>query len=252
MTICCTQCGTSFAEQDAFCGKCGARRSDTPRLTAALAGLEKSSIAALAIAGIGAAVMIDLAVETFIGGSVLRWWAVAAAAAYLGLTVAARWRDIGWRSQLTIVLASVLGLAAATAWCPTGLAYGIRLAGQPTSRVLAGLTAAALIVAFVDILRATILPLPARLGISLLALYGLVAFALGAWQTIAYRALFAGDNIWRALPRWLQGGVIGGLFALPVALLIALAGGIDAREEELEPAVDCRVGVDARDRRLRR
>jgi hypothetical protein len=54
---------------------------------------------------------------------------------------------------------------------------------------------------------------------SLLALYGLSAFALGAWQTTAYQALFAGRSIWRALPRWFQGGLAGGLVALPLALL---------------------------------
>jgi hypothetical protein len=226
MATACSQCGFTLVEGDAFCGKCGARRSDTPQSTAALAGSKTSSIAAIAIAGIGAAVMIDLAVETFTGGSALRWWAVAAAAAYLGLTVAARWRDIGWSSQLTIVLVSVLGLAAATAWRPAGLADGIRFAGQPTSRVLACLTAGALAVAIVTVLRATILPLAARLVFLLPALYGLAAFALGAWQTTAYQALFAGDSIWHAVPRWLQGGVIGGLVALPLALLVALVGGV--------------------------
>ncbi len=223
MPTSCSQCGFSLVEGDAFCGKCGARRSDTPQSTAALPGSKTSSIAALAIAGIGAAVMIDLAVETFTAGSALRWWAVAAAAAYLGLTVAARWRDTGWSSQLTIVLVSVLGLAAATAWRPAGLAEGIRFAGQPTSRVLACLTAGALVIAIVTILRATILPLAVRLVVSLLPLYGLATFALGGWRMTPYPALFAGDSIWHAVPRWLQGGIVGGLVALPLALLVALA-----------------------------
>ena len=55
-------------------------------LSAAPGGSKTSSIAALAIAVIGAAVMIDLAVEMFIGGSALRWWAVAAA--FLGFLLA--------------------------------------------------------------------------------------------------------------------------------------------------------------------
>jgi hypothetical protein len=151
-----------------------------PPLSTASAGSKTSSIAALALAGIGAAIMIDLAVETFTGGSSLRWWAVVAALAYLGSTVAARRKGIDWSSQLTIVLVFALGLAAATAWRPAGLANGIRFAGQPTSRVLACLTAGALGVAIVTVLRATILPLAARLVFSLLALYGLAAFALGA------------------------------------------------------------------------
>jgi hypothetical protein len=222
----CSQCGAALAERDAFCRKCGAPRSDTPRSTAVPAGSKKASIAALVITGIGAAVMIDLVVENFTRGSALRWWAVAAAAAFLGATVVARWKNSSWNSQLTIVLVCVLGLASATAWRSAGLANGIRFVGQPTSRVLACLTAGALVVAIVTILRATILPLAARLIISLLALYGLGAFALGAWQTTAYQALFAGDSIWHAVPRWLQGPVIGGLIAPPIALLVALAGGL--------------------------
>jgi hypothetical protein len=195
----------------------------------------KSCLAALVIAAVGAAVIIDLAVETFIGGSSLRWWAVTAAVAYLGSTVAARRRDIGWSSQLTLVLVFALGLAAATAWRPAGLADGIRLLGQPTPRVLSGLTAGALVVAMVTILRATILPLAGRLVVSLLALYGLSAFALGAWQTTAYQALFAGNSIWCALPRWLQGGMAGGLVALPQALLVALAGGSARGKRSWQP-----------------
>ncbi len=214
-------------------------------LCAAPESSKTSSIAALAIAVIGAAVMIDLAVETFLGGSALRWWAVAAAVAYLGLIVVTRRRGIGWSSQLTIVLVFALGLTAATAWRPAGLADGIRLAGQPTSRVLAGLTAAALIVAIVTILRATVFPLAVRLVVSLLALYGLAAFALGAWQTTAYPALFAGDSIWRALPRWLQGAVLGGLVALPLALLASLLGGLrrDRRAWQPQPIIALALAV---------
>jgi hypothetical protein len=222
----CRQCGAALAEGDAFCRKCGALRSDTPQSTAAPAGSKKTSITAHVIAGIGAAVMIDLVVESFTRGSALRWWAVAAAVAFLGATVIARWKNSSWSSQLTVVLASVLGLAAATAWRPGGLADGIRFAGQPTSRVLACLTAGALVVATVIIWRARVLPLIARLVISLLSLYGLAAFALGAWQTTAYHALFAGDSIWHPVPRWLQGATIGGLVALPLALLVAAAGGL--------------------------
>jgi transglutaminase-like putative cysteine protease len=179
--------------------------------------------------------MIDLVVETFAAGSALRWWVVAAAAAFLGATVVARRKNIGWSSQLTILLVFALGLAGATAWRPAGLADGIRFAGQPTSRVLACLTAAALIVAIVNILRATILPLAVRLVVSLLPLYGLVAFVLGAWQRTPYSALFAGDSIWHVLPRWLQGASIGGLVALPLALLLALVGGLARGKQSWSP-----------------
>jgi hypothetical protein len=184
------------------------------------------AIGALAIALIGAAAMIDMAVETFMGRSELRWWVVAAAAVYLGIAAATRWRPITWSSQLTVVLVFVLGLAAATTWKPAGLANGIRFAGQPTSRVLACLTAAALILAIVTVQRATVIPLAVRLVVSLLVVYGLAAFVLGAWHATPYQALFRGDSLWHVLPRWLQGGVIGGIVALPLGLLVAVAGGL--------------------------
>ncbi|HEY3883929.1 MAG TPA: hypothetical protein VGL62_01880 [Vicinamibacterales bacterium] len=155
--------------------------------------------------------------------------------AFLAGSVVARRMNTGWASQLTIVLVCALGLASSTAWRPDGLADGIRFVGQPTSRVLACLTAGALVLAIVTILRATVLPLAARLIISLLAFYGLAAFALGAWQTTAYHALFAGKSIWHAVPRGLQGPVIGGLIPLAIALLMSLAGGLARGKRNWSP-----------------
>jgi hypothetical protein len=194
--------------------------------SAAAPRAKTSSTTAFAVAGIGSAVMIDVAVETFAGGYTVRWWAIAAAAAFLATTVGACWRRIGWRLQLTIVLVFVLGLAAATAWRPGGLSDGIRFAGQPTARVLACLTAGALVVGIVTVLRATVLPLAVRIIVSLLSLYGLAAFALGAWQATPYPALFADDSLWHVLPRWMGAAVVGGLIALPLALVVALVGGL--------------------------
>jgi hypothetical protein len=197
-----------------------------PGVKAALEASKTSSAAAFAIVGISAAVMIDLAVETFAGGAGVRWWVFAGAAVFLATAIAAVWKKTGWRLRLTISLVFAYGLAAATAWRPGGLSDGIRFAGQPTARVLACLTASALVVATVAILRATALPLAVRVVASVLSLYGVAAFALGAWQTRPYAALFAGDSIWHVLPRWLGGAIIGGLIALPVALVVALAGGL--------------------------
>src|SRR5579863_2393397 len=210
--------------------------SDTRSSTGA-AVRSTPTISALTIAGIGAVIMIDLAAENFSGGSALRWWAVGAAAGYIAFTAAAIRRRVGAISYLIIALVFTLGLAAAAAWRTAGVTDGVHFAGQPTARVLAGLTVIALSVAIVTSLRATNLPLAVRLVSSFLALYGVAAFALGAWQGTAYPALFVGSSFWHALPRWLQGGFLGGLVSLPIALVIALAAGARGKRNWSAPTI---------------
>jgi hypothetical protein len=185
-----------------------------------------SPLAAYSIAVVSAAVMVDIAVEAFLGGSPLRWWIALAPLLYIGTAFLALRMKARLNVQVTIILAFLLGTATATVWLPGGLENGIRFAGQSTARILGGITALALVIAVITILRATMAPLAARIAASVLALYGLAAFSLGAWQQSAYRALFSGHSFWSVLPRWLQGGIVGSLLILPVALLIALCGGL--------------------------
>ncbi len=187
----------------------------------------------------GGALLADAAVETYIAGAPVRWWVVGAAIAYAAVTAATLRMRVGWRAQLTIALLAALGLIAATAWRPDGLADGIRLLGEPTTVVLSTLTAVALLVATIVVMRATMIPLAARLVVSLVAVYGIVAFAVAAWQTTAYHALLSGDSLWHVAPRWLQGATLGGLVVLPLSLLASLAGGLrrDARVWQAQPII---------------
>ncbi len=194
-----------------------------------------STIGAQAIAVLGIALLGDAAIETVSAGSPVRWWAVGAAAVYL-LTAALTWRTrMAWRGRLGIIGVVALGLLAATVWRPDGLTNGVRLAGQPTAIVLSGATVLALLVALLVLFRATIVPLAARLVAALLAIYGIAAFAFGAWQATAYPALFAGASLWQAAPRWVQGAIVGGLVVLPIALLASLAGGLQRGERRWHP-----------------
>jgi Transglutaminase-like superfamily len=199
----------------------------------------KPTAAALAVAVAGAVILADAAVETFAAGAGARWSALVALAAYVAVTAATFRAGIGWRTRVTIALLAVVGLVAASAWLPDGLAAGVRLVGQPTPRVLSGLTAGAIVVAVIVLIRATAVPLVVRLVAALVAVYGLTAFALGAWQSTAYGALFAGDSVWRALPRVLQGAFLGGLVAVPLALVVSLAGGLarGTRRWQAQPIV---------------
>jgi len=181
---------------------------------------------ALLVALLGGALLIDAAVETFAGGSPVRWWAALTAAMYGAVTVLTFRKPFNWRTRLTIALVGLLGLIAAAAWRPDGLSHGIYLLGQSTPRVLSSLTAAALVLGIVVLMRATQLPLFVRLVFAFLATYGVAAFAVAAWDVTSYDALFAGESAWRIVPRWLQGAVVGGLVALPLALGVSLLGGL--------------------------
>ncbi len=211
----------------------------SPTVDRPSSGKTSFDVAALAVALAGVALLVDASVETYTAGAPVRWWVVGAAVAYAGVTAATLRMRVGWRTQVTIALVGVLGLIATTAWRPDGLADGIRLLGAPTTVVLSALTAAALLVAMIVVMRAATIPLVARLAVTLVALYGMVAFALGAWNGTAYHALFAGGSVWRAAPSWLQGGMLGGLIALPLSLLVSVAGGLarGARRWSVQPIV---------------
>jgi hypothetical protein len=194
-----------------------------------------TTFAAAAITVVGALVLLDLGFETFRSGSTLRWWSVGAAAAYL-LTAAATFRrPIGWRIRLAMLFTVFLGVLALTTWMPGGLTDGLRAFGQPTARLLSAVSAAALVGAFLVLIQATALPLPLRLGAALIALYGAGAFALASWQLTPYGAVFNGGSEWHALPRVLQGAVVGGLLALPAALIVVVFGGLSRGARNWRP-----------------
>ena len=184
------------------------------------------SASGLAVALAGGLLLADAAIETIAAGSPARWWALAAFAVYGAATALTFRRPLTWQTRTTFAIVAVLGVIAAAAWRPDGLGNGIHLLGQPTPRVLSALTAAALILGIVVVMRATGLPLFARAIAAVAAFYGVAAFALAAWQMTSYDRLFAGSSLWSVVPRWLQGATVGGLIALPLALLVSLAGGL--------------------------
>jgi hypothetical protein len=184
--------------------------------------------------------LIDIAIETFLGGSPLRWWIALTPLLYIGAACIALRKNARWNVQFTMGLVLLLGATAATVWLPGGLEKGIRFAGQSTARVLAGITAAVLVIAVITILRATLVPLAARIAGIVLAVYGLAAFAMGAWQATPYARLFSGESFWHVLPRWLQGGMVGTLLIVPLALLIVLCGGLVRGKRSWSPQL---VGV---------
>ena len=208
---------------------------DPQRSATSATDKRSSTIGAQTIALVGAALLIDAAVETVWAGSAVRWWAAGAAVLYL-IATALTWRvRIDWQARVGVAGLVVLGLLAATAWRPEGLTDGVRLLRQPTAIVLSGATVVVLLVAAAVLLRASAIPLAARTVTLLLVLYGLAAFAFGAWQATTYSSLFNGASLWQSAPRWLQGSVLGGVVALPLALLVSLARGLRRDEHAWHP-----------------
>jgi hypothetical protein len=176
-------------------------------------------LTALLAAAASGALFIDAAVETFAAGAAVRWWMVGAAVLYAGVTAVTWRRHIGWQGRLAIGVLGLLGVIAATAWGPGGLADGVRLFGQPTTRVLALLAAAGVGLAGVALVRVPALPMAARVAAGAIATYGAGAFLAGAIANTPVSALLAGQSLWQALPRVLQGAFLGAFVVLPIGLV---------------------------------
>jgi transglutaminase-like putative cysteine protease len=177
-------------------------------------------------------VIADAAVETFLRDSPLRWWVAGTSVGYFGLCAVVwrlmpkLWRRLDWASQAALSLIVLLALMSATAWMPGGLEQGLNLLGQPTSIVLAAFSAVVVALSGILLVRLQFIPLAGKVVAGLLALYGVLAFVFAIGATTPYASLFHGQSQWTRLPFWLQGAVVGGLFVVPLALLLEIVTGL--------------------------
>lgn len=169
--------------------------------------------------------LIDLAVETFVNGSPLRWVVGGIVAGYVGLTVLL-WRRLAWPAKAAISFFLILGLLTATAWLPGGLTQGVSLARQPRSTIFVGISALAILAASISILRLKLLPPWARVAFGLLAIYGITGFVLGIRAATSYSELLRGRSEWQRLPFWLQGAFIGAFVIVPIVMVFQIAHGV--------------------------
>lgn len=199
------------------------------------ASSRRSDFWAAALAVLFYALLVDVAVETFLSGSPVRWWVAATVAAFLVLTVGL-WRlggslrsRFGWPARASTSFFLLLGLLAATAWMSEGLTRGVVVLRQPTSVVLSAATGIAVAFAGLVLIRVRALPWWGRAALGALAGYGLAAFVVGIVDATPYPSLFHGGSIWVRLPSWLQGTFIGAIVAVPLAIVARM---IDARSAE--------------------
>jgi hypothetical protein len=177
-----------------------------------------------ALAGVLGLVLLDLAIETFLAGSPVRWIAAGVVATCAALGVLLRRRlsapAVAWSALFVL-----LGLVAVAAWMPNGTTAGVVVLRQPTSRVLAAVAVIGVVLASLTIARLKFLPLPGKAIVGLVALYGLWALTWGIILQTPYPALLHGQSSWQLLPFWLQGAFVGAVILVPAGLLAHLLAG---------------------------
>jgi hypothetical protein len=136
------------------------------------------------------------------------------------------WRRLNWANRAALSLLVLLALMSATAWMPGGLEQGLSLFGQPTSIVLALVSAVVVALSGIFLARLHFVPLAGKIVAGLLAAYGVAAFLLAVNAGTLYPSLFHGASQWTRLPFWLQGATVGGLFLVPLALLLEIVTGL--------------------------
>ena len=193
-----------------------------------------ATIAWLVAALFAHVLLLDAAVETFWGGSPLRWWVSPSLLAY-GAFSLWLWRPGGGLLRrfgpAAAAVTPLLGLMAAlavTAWLPAGQTNGVRVLLQPTPALLAATLAAGVVLAALALLRGAVLlrgapRLVLRALVVVLGLYALAALAVALRDDTSFALLFQGGAMWRRLPRWLQGTSAGALVLLPLSILVEAA-----------------------------
>ena len=205
------------------------------QVTTASSGAPRSSTAAtigwLLLALLGHLALIDAAIETFLGGTPMRWWL---SPGLLVLTCSSAWL---WRpggkllsrggpagAAVTPFLLLLATLAAAT-WLPGGQENAVRLCLQPTPRLIGIVMAIGVLIAGYVLLRvgAALSGVVRLVGMALAALltiYAVAALGLAVRDNVSLSAVFAGGALWERLPRWLQGPTVGLGYVLPFAILL--------------------------------
>jgi hypothetical protein len=189
--------------------------------------------------------LLDAAVETFWSGSPLRWWICPALVLFTALSVWL-WRPggrllsrFGLAPAASTPVMGLVALLAVTAWLPGGHDSGLRMLMQPSGRLITSVLAAGVLLAAVALLtRSSVLPptarLVARVVVTCLALYAVASLGFGLRQNASFASLLQGAAMWRRLPRWFQGPMVGALALVPAGVL-ALLSLVVARVRGKEP-----------------
>jgi hypothetical protein len=179
-----------------------------------------ASVAAAAVL----VILLDLAIETVLAGSPVRWFVLAIGVVALAAG-ALLWTRVGATTRLVVPLAAVVGVIA---WAAIRLGAGadpaLRLATLTLPRIAVGLAitgvfaAVGLLFGLTFVRRAWY----AGAAFALVALYALVPLVRGAVGSAPLAQVLGGAFDWQRLPSWLQGGYLATEFVLPVGVLAGL------------------------------
>ncbi len=162
------------------------------------------------------ALLIDAAVETWLGNAPGRRWVVAAAVVFYALTAWAvlqgsRLAAPGLVTQTPAPFYVLLGLLVFTTSDSKGFTQGLVMLKQPTPVVLSGIS---VLVAWLAVFRVAVLKGAwtwFRIVVLALGLYATYAFVMGWMRGTPYWDLMHGRSAWDRLPYWGQGALAGGL-----------------------------------------
>jgi hypothetical protein len=168
--------------------------------------------------------LVDVALETVLSGSPLRWFVAGIVAGYLAVSVVLQ-RRFGWGATAACSLIVLAATIALSAWLPAGLSHGIVALRQSSAVLLSAATVLAILLAAFVAARLNVLPVAGRVVAAGLAIYSSVAFALGIMDSTAYSTFFHGGSLWQRLPFWLQGPFVGALVLVPLVLTAHIING---------------------------
>jgi hypothetical protein len=189
------------------------------------------------------ALLIDSAIETFLAGSHVRWLVLGVTGLY-AIVLIGWWRlrrEPGQRLTDAALAragaATLLLIAAGTAWAAAGTTDGLRALGLSTSRLLSLIAIGAVALASLVLSNELRTRPAARWGVLAVSTYCVVALFIGLARGTSYAAQMHGASFWSRLPFWLQGGFVGSVVLVPLAILVLARSVVKNLRQDQSPRI---------------
>ena len=171
-----------------------------------------------------ALLLIETAVETFWRGSPIRWWVLAVIASWICAMVPAA-LFLGWGSRLWLTVLAAVGVVVFAVWrVGAGADPALAVLTLSLPRVLAGLSAAAVVLTVVILVRTrAVQRLPWFIALVILAgMYCLLPFLFAFLYPQPLADTVRGAGYWTAPPLWLQGAYLALQIFVPLGFVVSV------------------------------